>query len=38
VAELAAQNVEQLNTASTAEEMDRARPDLTTGELKMPEN
>src|ERR1044072_2578549 len=38
VAELAAQNVEQLNAESTPEQMERARPDLTTGELKMPES
>lgn len=37
VAELAAKNVEELNAESTPEEMERARPDLTTGELKMPE-
>ena len=37
VAELAAQNVEELHSDSTPEEMSRARPDLTTGELKMPE-
>lgn len=37
VAELAAQNVEELHSDSTPEEMTRARPDLTTGELKMPE-
>jgi predicted PurR-regulated permease PerM len=37
VAELAEQNVEQLHSDSTSEEMTRARPDLTTGELKMPE-
>jgi predicted PurR-regulated permease PerM len=38
VAELAAQNVEELNAESTPEQMERARPDLTTGELKMPES
>jgi len=38
VAELAAKNVEELNTESTPEQMERARPDLTTGELKMPES
>ena len=38
VAELAAKNVEELNPASTPEQMERARPDLTTGELKMPES
>jgi predicted PurR-regulated permease PerM len=37
VAEIAEQNVEQLHAESTPEEMTRARPDLTTGELKMPE-
>ena len=37
VAELAEQNVEALNAESTPEQMTRARPDLTTGELKMPE-
>jgi predicted PurR-regulated permease PerM len=37
VAELAAQNVEELSAESTPEPMTRARPDLTTGELKMPE-
>jgi predicted PurR-regulated permease PerM len=37
VAELAAQNVEELHPDSTPEEMTRTRPDLTTGELKMPE-
>ena len=37
VAELAAQNVEQLHSDSTPEQMARARPDLNTGELKMPE-
>jgi predicted PurR-regulated permease PerM len=37
VAELAAQNVEELSAASTPEQMMRARPDLTTGELKIPE-
>jgi predicted PurR-regulated permease PerM len=36
-AELAAQNIEELHSDSTPEEMTRARPDLTTGELKMPE-
>ena len=38
VAELAAQNAEQLHADSTPEEMVRSRPDLTTGELKMPES
>ncbi len=37
VSELAAQNAEQLNADSTPEQMSRARPDLNTGELKMPE-
>lgn len=37
VAELAAQNVEELHADSTPEQMSRARPDLNTGELKMPE-
>ena len=37
VAELAAKNVDELSTQTTPEEMTRARPDLTTGELKMPE-
>jgi predicted PurR-regulated permease PerM len=37
VAELAAQNVEQLQPDTTPEQMSRARPDLNTGELKMPE-
>ena len=37
VAELAAQNVEQLHADSTPDQMSRARPDLNTGELKMPE-
>jgi predicted PurR-regulated permease PerM len=38
VAELAAKNVDELNSESTPQQMERARPDLTTGELKMPEN
>lgn len=38
VAELAAKNVEDLHAESTPEQMERARPDLTTGELKMPES
>ena len=38
VAELAAKNVDELNAESTPEQMERARPDLTTGELKMPES
>lgn len=37
-AEIAAATVEELHAESTPEEMVRARPDLTTGELKMPEN
>jgi hypothetical protein len=37
VAELAA-NMEALHAESTPEQMERARPDLTTGELKMPES
>ena len=37
VAGLAAQNVEQLQPDTTPEQMSRARPDLNTGELKMPE-
>jgi len=38
VAELAAKNAEELSAESTPEQMERARPDLTTGELKMPES
>jgi predicted PurR-regulated permease PerM len=38
VADLAAKNVDELNADSTPEQMERARPDLTTGELKMPES
>ena len=39
VTELTAENVEEeLNAESTPEQMERARPDLTTGELKMPES
>src|ERR1044071_7688297 len=38
VAELTAKNVEELNAESTPEQMERVRPDLTTGELKVPEN
>jgi len=34
----AAATVEELHAETTADEMVRARPDLTTGELKMPEN
>jgi predicted PurR-regulated permease PerM len=37
VAELAAQDVEELHAESTPEQMSRVRPDLNTGELKMPE-
>ena len=37
VTEIVVQNVEELHVDSTPEEMTRARPDLTTGELKMPE-
>jgi predicted PurR-regulated permease PerM len=37
VAALAAATVEELHSDSTPEQMVRARPDLTTGELKMPE-
>jgi predicted PurR-regulated permease PerM len=37
-AEVAAATVDGLHAESTPEEMVRARPDLTTGELKMPEN
>ena len=37
VAQLAEKNVEDLHSDSTVEQMERARPDLTTGELKMPE-
>ena len=37
VAELASQNVEQLHSDTTPEQMSHARPDLNTGELKMPE-
>jgi len=38
VAEIAAATAEELHAESTPDEMVRARPDLTTGELKMPEN
>jgi predicted PurR-regulated permease PerM len=38
VATVAAATAEELHSDSTPEEMERARPDLTTGELKMPEN
>jgi predicted PurR-regulated permease PerM len=38
VAEIAAATADELHADSTPEEMVRARPDLTTGELKMPEN
>lgn len=37
-AEVAAATAEELHAESTPEQMVRARPDLTTGELKMPEN
>jgi hypothetical protein len=37
VAALAAENVEELHAETTPDQMVRARPDLTTGELKMPE-
>jgi predicted PurR-regulated permease PerM len=37
-ATVAAATAEELHSDSTPEEMERARPDLTTGELKMPEN
>jgi predicted PurR-regulated permease PerM len=37
-AEVAAATAEQLHSESTPDQMVRARPDLTTGELKMPEN
>jgi predicted PurR-regulated permease PerM len=38
VAAVAAKTAEELHAESTPEEMVRARPDLTTGELKMPES
>jgi predicted PurR-regulated permease PerM len=38
VAAVAAATAEELHSDTTADEMGRARPDLTTGELKMPEN
>jgi predicted PurR-regulated permease PerM len=38
VAAVAAATAEELHAESTPDEMVRARPDLTTGELKMPEN
>jgi predicted PurR-regulated permease PerM len=38
VAEVAAATAEELHAESTPDQMVRARPDLTTGELKMPEN
>ena len=38
VAAVAAVTADELHPESTPEEMERARPDLTTGELKMPEN
>jgi len=37
VAQLAEKNVAELHSDSTAEQMEHARPDLTTDELKMPE-
>jgi hypothetical protein len=37
-ATVAAVTAEELHAESTPEEMEHARPDLTTGELKMPEN
>jgi predicted PurR-regulated permease PerM len=37
-AEVASATAEQLHSESTPDQMVRARPDLTTGELKMPEN
>jgi hypothetical protein len=37
-ATVAAATAEELHAESTPAEMERARPDLTTGELKMPEN
>jgi hypothetical protein len=37
VAALAAATAEELHSDSTPEQMVHARPDLTTGELKMPE-
>jgi len=37
-AEVAAATAEQLHSESTPDQMVRARPDLTTGELKIPEN
>jgi predicted PurR-regulated permease PerM len=38
VAAVAAEAAEELHAESTPDEMVRARPDLTTGELKMPES
>jgi hypothetical protein len=38
VAAVAAEAAEELHAESTSDEMVRARPDLTTGELKMPES
>ena len=38
VAAVAAATADELHAQSTPEEMERARPDLTTGELKMPEH
>jgi predicted PurR-regulated permease PerM len=37
-AAVAEATAEELHAESTPEEMERARPDLTTGELKLPEN
>ena len=38
IPQLPAKNVEELTAESTPEQMERVRPDLTTGELKMPES
>ncbi|HEY0364963.1 MAG TPA: hypothetical protein VGC73_00740, partial [Pyrinomonadaceae bacterium] len=38
VAAVAAATADELNAETTPEEMVRVRPDLTTGELKMPES
>ena len=38
IAAVAAATAEELHAESTPDQMVRARPDLTTGELKMPEN
>jgi len=37
VAALVAETADELHSESTPDQMVRARPDLTTGELKMPE-